>query len=485
MPAKSRKVTARPSAHKPSTKLQPKATTAAKRPPKTSPKAKPAAKSKPLPSAKPRRPEAALARAQRVETPSAAPVVASKKFLVRAGVSAGTRYPVLVGSGLLSGRCPELDEALSSRRAVLLVVDAGLSPAMIEPLIKRVEARGLRWGVCVVRASEDDKSIETLQRVLAEAARLRLERRDAVIALGGGITTDLAGFAASIYRRGIDVIQCPTSLLAMVDAAVGGKTAVNITVPGEHGEGGNKARLLKNMVGAFHPPALVICDVATLATLPQRELRAGLAECFKHALISKALGDANLADFTRKALPDLLNGNQPALAQLVHRNTACKARIVQLDERETSTKPDGGRMMLNLGHTFAHAIETLPGLSWRTASGQLQIGPLKHGEAVGLGLLCAARTAEALKLLKPTTKAALPVSIDLERTLRQADLPTTVAGLPPAETILRRMFDDKKVDAGRLRLILPRTGGLCVVRDDVPAPVILDSIRSIAAPGSI
>jgi len=465
MPAKRRQVTARPSAQTRAAKSQPTAKRSAKPSPKT----------------RPRRPEAALARAQRVVTPSAAPVVASKKLLVRAGVSAGTRYPVLVGSGLLSGRCPELDDALATRRAALLVVDAGLSPAMIEPLIKRLEARSLRWGVCVVRASEDDKSIETLQRVLAEAARLRLERRDAIIALGGGITTDLAGFAASIYRRGIDVIQCPTSLLAMVDAAVGGKTAVNITVPGEHGEGGSKARLLKNMVGAFHPPALVICDVATLATLPSRELRAGLAECFKHALIGKSLGDAQLSDFTRKALPDLLRGNQPALAQLVHRNTACKARIVQLDERETSTKPDGGRMMLNLGHTFAHAIETLQGLSWRTASGQLQIGPLKHGEAVALGLLCATRTAESLKLLKPATKSARPVSIELEQTLRQADLPTTVLGLPPAEMILRRMFDDKKVDAGRLRLILPKTGGLCVVRDDIPASVILDAIRSIAS----
>ncbi len=399
---------------------------------------------------------------------------------VRSTGLAPFKYEVVIGHALISRATPPIAAALAGRRAALIVADSGLERAgdSARAMTELARAAGLRSTVCVLNASEKEKSLTTLQRVLAEAARLRLERTDCVIALGGGVVTDLAGFAASVYRRGVDVLQFPSSLLAMVDAAVGGKTAVNLSIDAGAGEGG--ARLLKNMVGAFHPARLVVCDTALLSTLPPRELRSGLAECIKHALIGRALGDRLLWTWLDASADAVLRLEPAALVELVARNVACKARIVERDERETSSKPDGGRMMLNLGHTFGHAIETLPGLSWDGGAGTRarQKSPLKHGEAIGLGLICACVASEELGLL--SAPAGGKVSSRVKEMLRRVGLPTRVRGLPSAPEIAKRMMDDKKVTSGRMRLVLPTTGGGCRVVADVPGAVVERAIGAIA-----
>ncbi|HYD00264.1 MAG TPA: 3-dehydroquinate synthase family protein [Phycisphaerales bacterium] len=383
---------------------------------------------------------------------------------VKTAGAARARYEVRIGSQLAE-RC--FDGLAKSGQRALVVVDAKLPRGTIEPLIRNLDGAGIRWAAKVVTATEADKSLSTLEATLVEAASLRLERGDVIIALGGGIVTDLAGFAAGVYRRGVRIVQCPTTLLAMVDAAVGGKTAANLSVPGEDGRPG----ILKNAVGVFHQPARVVCDVATLRSLPLREVKAGLAECVKHGMIGGGLGNKSLLGWIEKRWTDVLSLDAAALSELVARNVAIKAKVVQADEREESTRADGGRMTLNLGHTFAHAIETLPGLAWKDpAQGVQMVGPLKHGEAVGVGLVCAARVSASLRLCEKD----LPVRI--ESLLNRCGLPTRLEGLPSTPQILERMTHDKKVAGGKLRLVLPVKGGLARVRDDVPAKVIAAAI---------
>lgn len=380
-------------------------------------------------------------------------------------------YDVQIGAGLLTRA---VDGLKDPPRRALVVVDANLPRQTIEPALRALEAAGVRWGIAVVPATEADKSLSTLERILAEAGRLRLERADLVLGVGGGIVTDLAGFAAAVYRRGVRVIQCPTTLLGMVDASVGGKTAANLSVPGDN-LSSDKPRLVKNLIGAFHQPARVVCDLAALKTLPPREFRSGLAECVKHGLIAGGLGDAKLLDWTQRSLAAIRSGDDAALAALVARNVALKARVVAADPHELSTKPDGGRMALNLGHTFAHALETLPGLSWHEAEGPLQLGPLKHGEAVGLGLLAACRLSATLKL----APAGLAQRIGVM--LGEIGLPTAIRGLPEAATIAARMQDDKKTAGGKLRLILPVLGLRVRVVVAPPAGAVLAAIDTLRA----
>jgi 3-dehydroquinate synthetase len=379
-------------------------------------------------------------------------------------------YEVLIGSGLIDGAAEGI---VRPEGRAIVVIDSKLGRGLIEPLIKRLDEHRVTWSVVVLNADEQDKSLSATGRILTEAGRLRLERSDPIIALGGGIVCDVTGFAASIYRRAVPVIQCPTTLLAMVDAAVGGKTGVNVDIPGEQGE---KPRLVKNLVGTFHQPVRVICDVAALKSLPVRELRCGLAECLKHALLAPSQGDAKLRDWTQSNLDATLKLEAKSLIELVKRNVAIKARVVQADERETSTKPDGGRMMLNLGHTFAHAMETLPGLSWRNPDLSLQVGPLKHGEAVGLGLLAASRVSEKLKLV------SAGFSEEVKASLEKIGLPTRITGLPATDSIIARMRDDKKVDAGRVRLILPTRTGACKVVSNVEPAIVAGAIDSLREP---
>ncbi len=417
---------------------------------------------------------------------SAAPKPRRLPVRIRAGAAwPAAAYDVHVGAGLLTTAIGRAGG--TPPRAALVVIDSGLGKATVEPVLREFDRAKVRWGVCVVPATEPDKSLLTAERGLAEAGRLRIERDDLVLTLGGGITCDVGGFIAATCRRGIRVVHCPTTLLAMVDAALGGKTGVNLSVPGDP-LSSTRPRLVKNAVGVFHQPCAVVCDVATLATLPARELRCGLAECIKHGLIGSVVKDRTLLEWIDGHVSALLSGNTAALTELVARNVAAKARVVAADPLERSTRPDGGRMALNLGHTFAHALETLPGaggLSWpvrdrpdlpvgASATG-IQLGPLKHGEAVGLGLLAAMRVAVAMKLNTPTAADTLAAL------LARCGLPTRISGLPDSGTILAAMLDDKKVAAGKLRLILPTRDLRCRVVAGPPARLVgaaLDSLRA-------
>lgn len=319
-------------------------------------------------------------------------------------------YPIVIGAALLA------DSALLERhvpgRDVLLV-----SNTIVAPLYAQQLARGLagrRLLQAIVPDGEVHKSLASVSRILDVLVANRFGRDATVVALGGGVVGDMAGFAAACYQRGIAYVQVPTTLLAQVDSSVGGKTGVN------HPGG-------KNLIGAFHQPAAVVSDVSTLATLPLRELRAGLAEVIKYGLIR----DAAFCDWLEANMDRLLAREPEALAHAIRRSCEIKAEIVGRDERER-----GERAVLNLGHTFGHAIEAATGYArWL------------HGEAVGAGLLMAASMSRACGLLRED-------EVDRVRVLlERAGLPIDARDVP-ASAALEYMRIDKKVRAGRVRLVL-------------------------------
>jgi 3-dehydroquinate synthetase len=368
-------------------------------------------------------------------------------------VSLGARsYDVRIGRGILADLPEALAECLGRPpRAACAVIDRN-AETHARPVLRALADAGVALAEVTIDATEPDKSLETLRRILTEMGRARLERNDPVIAVGGGIVGDVAGLAASTYRRGVPVLQCPTTLLAMVDASVGGKTGVNLQVDGQ---------LQKNMVGAFHQPALVLADTATLDTLPERHFRAGLAECIKHGLIDGAVRDGSHLDWIERTLLRILARDPEALAELIERSVRCKAAVVAGDEHERLDA--GGRAMLNLGHTFAHAIETIETL---TPTGRAEDAPLLHGEAVALGLIAAAEAGVALRRSPP----GLPGRVG--RVLGACALPTRIAALPDDGVLLARMGADKKSSGGRLRIVVPLDGHRAEVVDDPPSEAI-------------
>jgi len=269
--------------------------------------------------------------------------------------------------------------------------------------------------------------------------RSRLGRWDPIIALGGGIVGDVAGFVAATYRRGVPVIQCPTTLLSMVDASVGGKTGVNLETDGV---------LRKNMAGSFWQPRAVIADTETLASLEPRVLRAGLGECLKHGLLSGET-DPKLYDWTIEHLDEIRALDRATLVELVARNVAHKASVVLADEREESAH-GVGRAALNLGHTFAHVIETIPHLSPTNDDAD---SPLMHGEAVLLGLVASAAVSVSLGKFDAEKAEALRSRIE------SLGVCTRLRGLPENAELIERMHSDKKVRGNQLRLILPTNRG--------------------------
>ena len=338
--------------------------------------------------------------------------------VVRTVEVAGDRpYRIDIGSGLLADGA-----ALAAPvrgRHVLLVSDSNVAPLYADGVAAALRSArpGLVVGSHVLPAGERHKTLAGFGECLAALAALGATRDAAVLALGGGVVGDLAGFAAACWMRGIDCVQLPTSLLAMVDSAVGGKTAVDLPAG-------------KNLVGAFHPPRAVLADTATLRTLPDRELRAGLAEVVKYG----AILDAGFLDWLDAHADTLLARDEPALAEAIARSCAFKAAVVARDPREA-----GERALLNFGHTFGHAIEAEQGYA---GSGR------NHGEAVAVGMVLAARLSTALGLA-PAADARR-----LEALLQRFGLPT---GLPPGldpQALLRRMRLDKKADADGLRFVL-------------------------------
>lgn len=377
-------------------------------------------------------------------------------------------YDVIIGPGAIQ----RLDSIIAARprgggslpRRAVMVLDAGIAGNTAFSAVVGSSALASvrdRLTTMSIRPSESVKTLETLGVLLEAMTRARLERDEPVLAVGGGIVGDIAGFAAASYRRGVPVVQCPTTLLAMVDASVGGKTGVNVLVDGV---------LKKNMAGAFHQPIGVIADTDALNSLPEREFSAGLAECIKHALIARGQGMAELTDSVERDIDAARARDAEGLASMIARNVALKARVVAGDEREEDTSAQGGRALLNLGHTFAHAIETLPGVSVRG-----QTGTLLHGEAVGLGLCAAFRTAEHLKTVESGSADWVAGLV------RRAGLPDRVGSLPTAEELVERMRDDKKVLGGRLRLVLPTGRGTSTVVENPPLEAVVLGLRSIGA----
>lgn len=369
----------------------------------------------------------------------------------RVRVELGPRsYEVVIGTGAVS-------ELAGAGRA-FLVFDGAL-PAGLVDRARGALGTGLA-GEIAIAATEGEKSLGTLEGILSALAGGRLERGDALVSLGGGIVTDVGGFAAATYRRGIAHIACPTTLLAMVDASVGGKTGVNLRVRG----GG----LLKNMAGAFHQPRRVLADTGALASLPAREVACGMAECIKHAMIGAEAGDADLLGWMETRIGGKGAGTAGEMVELIARNVGVKAAIVAGDEREE--RDEGGRALLNLGHTFGHAMETIPG-----ARGRGLPAPMLHGEAVALGLIAACRVGVELGLV------GVDYAARVGRLVERAGLPVAAEGLPRAEDVVERMGSDKKVRGGKLRLVVPTGAGRARLVEEPARGAVLAALRAVGA----
>lgn len=386
----------------------------------------------------------------------------------RVRVELGARsYDVAVGSGALA----EIGSLVRGRLGphctrALVVYDDGVPTMHVEAVEHALKGTSIETYSFPVHASEEGKSLASLDRIVVELTRRRLERKDVVIALGGGVTGDLAGFAAAVYRRGIAFVQCPTTLLSMVDASVGGKTGVNVRLtPGD---------LKKNMIGAFHQPIGVLADVDVLASLDERHFRAGMAECIKHGMIASDFEDPSLQDWMRASAAALSARGAGLLTELITRNVAVKARVVAGDERE-EREGAGGRALLNMGHTFGHAIEALAGARGVLADGSALPGEIHHGEAVALGLRAACECAAQLGFASRDYAAKIGSLID------QFGLPRRASGLPPTDAILERMSHDKKNIGGSLRLVLPCGEGSGTLVENPRLDAVRSAIEFIRA----
>ena len=355
-----------------------------------------------------------------------------------------TTYDVVIGDNLLARAGALLAPRLPQKRAVI-VTDATVGPLHLSTLEAGLAETGFQTDSITVRGSEAGKNIEAYIEVVEQLLDKRVERRTAVIALGGGIVGDLAGFAAATTLRGLPFVQIPTTLLSQVDSSVGGKTGVNT----RHG---------KNLIGAFYQPKMVLADTGTLATLPPRELRAGYAEIVKAGLI----GDAAFFAWCERFGAAVVNGDREAQAEAIRRACAFKAAVVGDDEREE--KPNDGRALLNLGHTFGHALEADYGYD----------GGLLHGEgvAVGLGL--------AFKL---SARLGHCPQADAERVIAHISGVGMAAELPllnrrfSAERLIGHMRRDKKVRDGALHFVLARGIGQAFTSADVPVEAVTELLR--------
>jgi 3-dehydroquinate synthase len=357
-------------------------------------------------------------------------------------VALGSRsYSIHIGDGLLA-RSGEL-LAPFARGAVPVVTDENVGRFHLEPFLAALRDSGIDARPVVLPPGEETKSFAWLERLCRELLRLGVERGGLIVAFGGGVIGDLAGFAAGVLKRGVDFAQVPSTLLAQVDSSVGGKTAIDVP------EG-------KNLIGLFHQPKIVIADTATLATLPHRELLAGYAEVVKYG----ALGDADFFNWLEVNGEAALAGDTAALSHMIAHCCRMKAAIVVRDEYES-----GERALLNLGHTFGHALEAAANYS----------GALLHGEAVAIGMVLAFRLSERL---------GHSVHADTERLtrhLQRAGLCTRIDELgstrPDADALIRYMRHDKKAEGGKLKFVLVRGLGSAFVSADAP----LDAVKGILA----
>ena len=356
-------------------------------------------------------------------------------------------YEVRIGSGLLAQAGRHISPLLKRGRTAI-VSDETVWRLHGATLTAALAAEGISATPILVPAGEGSKSFEMLARVSDDLLGLELDRGDMIIAFGGGVVGDLAGFAAAVALRGLPFVQLPTTLLAQVDSSVGGKTGVNLA-------------LGKNLVGAFHQPRIVLADTGTLTTLPPRELRAGYAEVAKHGLLQGALWD-----WCEAHGEAVVAGDAAALTHAVLESCRLKAAVVAADEREESA--EGGRALLNLGHTFGHAVE---------AEARFD-GSVLHGEAVAVGLGLAASISARLGHCSqewPTRVIAH---------LRACGLPARLSDLPrrfAVDALMGRMAKDKKNRDGAMRFVLMRGAGDCFTSGEVPAEAVTALLRDEGA----
>ena len=351
----------------------------------------------------------------------------------------GHAYDVVIRPGLLSEVGTRL-RLLTKSKKVALVYDTNLPESHRAAVVQSLSGEFDGVIECGIPPGEDHKTVATVNRIYDIVLRAAIDRHTPLLALGGGVVGDTAGFAAATLLRGLPFVQIPTTLLAMVDASVGGKTGVNHPVG-------------KNLVGAFHQPIAVFADPDTLMTLPPRELRGGLAECIKHDIIRDAKGFAALEEH----IPDALALQARFLTDLVAHNVAIKARVVESDPFES-----GERAHLNFGHTFGHAIENVSHYEY------------SHGESVALGMAAASRLATDLGMLDEPSRGRIVAVIE------KAGLPARGLRLD-AGAVVDAMAYDKKVKSGRLRFVLPDRIGHVVVRDDIPLVAVRRAIESLSA----
>jgi 3-dehydroquinate synthase len=349
----------------------------------------------------------------------------------------GSRYDITVRPGSLADVGALVSQLARTRRAGI-VTDSHVGPRYASPVADSLKRSGIEPIIATIPAGEDHKTLSDLAPVYDLLLSARIERSTPVLALGGGVIGDMTGFVAATVLRGVPFIQIPTTLLAMVDASVGGKTGVN------HAVG-------KNLIGAFHQPISVLIDPAVLQSLPARELRGGLAECIKHDIIRDAEGFARLEREIQRALSLDLD----YLTDLIAHNIAIKARVVESDPFE-----HGERAHLNFGHTFGHAIETVSHYD------------NSHGECVALGMVAASRMAVDLGMLDENSCRRI---IEV---IRNTGLPTNGLKLARKDVVDAMIFD-KKVRAGKVRFVLPDRIGHVVIRDDIPVEKIVAAVESL------
>jgi 3-dehydroquinate synthase len=361
----------------------------------------------------------------------------------------GRSYAIVIGENLLASSGWRIAAALKGARTAV-VTDANVAALHLPALKASLAEQGLLLGEVVVEPGETSKCFTVLASLSERLLELGVERGDCVIALGGGVVGDLAGFAASILRRGVRVVQIPTTLLAQVDSAIGGKTGID-------------TRQGKNLIGTFHQPSLVLADISVLSTLSAREFRAGYAEVVKYGL----LGDAPFFAWLEANWPKVFSTPGPERRHAVETSARAKAAIVEADEKEEK----GTRALLNLGHTFGHALEAYAGYSDR----------LLHGEAIAIGMRLAFTFSVELGLY-PASDAAR-----VERHLAVVGLPVRIAaipgGTPTPEALLRLMAQDKKVKGGKLALVLVRGIGEAFIEHDVALPRLTEFLTRECAIG--
>lgn len=354
----------------------------------------------------------------------------------------GRGYAIVIGAGVLANAAEHILPVLAGKRAIILS-DANVAKIYADALTKQLQAKGIVTALLTVKAGEGSKSFKNFEWVMEQLLKQKADRKTTLIALGGGVVGDLAGFAASVLLRGVPFIQIPTSLLAQVDSSVGGKTAIN-------------ASMGKNLIGSFYQPQLVLADSDVLKTLPPREMKAGYAEIIKYGLIMDA-------EFYRWCLANgtkLLSGDQGAIQYAVEQSCRMKAAIVEADEREADK-----RALLNFGHTFAHALEAETGFGDK----------LIHGEAVAIGMVMACRLSARMGLIGAEVEQELAAHF---KALGMLAVPRDVKHKWKADAIASHFSEDKKAENGALTFVVLKALGDAQVAKHVDAALALEVVSA-------